>query len=120
MNELSKPEWRNKGSFEDSMTCSVYFYITHPQDGAQSNITGGAGSLAVTDGKYVKYHFAYFEYFMDSNNRNIAVYHGAGFHGTGAKPGDAVSLDSAPAYDEGMWNIYEMDSAGNYTYFGTV
>jgi hypothetical protein len=95
MNNLPPVSW--KTGYEQYVTCSVYFVLSG------SNVNPGAGTVS----NYVNYVFAYSEYFMTANNKNLAVYHGAGADG-GAAPAD------------GDWHIYEVDSGGNKTYLGSM
>ena len=118
MNDLPAPVWRGTGTFEDLTTCSVYFYQKDPVSGNDSNIQGGGTSLSAANGKFVKYFFAYSEYYKTEGNRQLAIFHGIRFHGTGDQPGTIVDILSTGYADTG-WHIYEKTASG-YEYYGSL
>ena len=106
MNDLPAVGWKN--GYEQNLTCSIYFLLSG------SNINTDAS--AIDSGKYVRYDFAYSEYFMTDNGTDYAVYHGIRFHGNGAAKGDAAT--GSPSRDAGAWHIYEI-TGGQMKYFGS-
>ena len=113
MNPLQPPEWRS-GAGEQWVTCSVYCKL------AGSNINASVTDIDTTAGKFVKYDFAYSEYYLEDGNRRFVIYHGIQYHATNDKPGVAIGAGANPIKDENYsWHVYEYDG-GNLTYFGSV
>lgn len=107
MNDLQPPTWRNTLTFEDLVTCSIYFY----RDPAILDLN----TPSITAGSFVRYNFAYSEYYMLDGNRQFAIYHGIRFHEENAQPG---AVANTPVADPG-WHVYLYDS-GTLTYFGSL
>jgi len=109
MNILQPPSWKTGAEFEKWVTCSVYFELDNSI--IISNVSG------VASGKFVRYNFAYSEYYFSEGNKQYAIFHGIKFHGTGDGPGTAVTWNT-PTRDMD-WHVYEYDN-GVLTYYGSV
>ena len=113
MNDLPEPDWRNTLTFEDRVTCSVYFSLNG------SNIQGSGTNLSVKPGEFAKYKFVYSEYYGTFNNRQMAIFHGARLHSAGADPGVAAGALQLDPPDNPGWHIYEM-TGGTLYYYGSI
>jgi len=95
MNPLLPLDWR-----PDRVVCSVYFTI------AGSNVNAGVTGVAA--GTFIRYNFAFSEYFMSDGNRNLAIYHGATIDSTGVP--DAL-VDG--------WHVYAVNGT-TYSHVGSI
>jgi type II secretory pathway pseudopilin PulG len=114
MNDLLPVPWKTGN--EKNLTCSIYFALT------DSDVNSGIAGVAA--GKYVRYSFAYSEYFTTVNGKNFVIYHGAKWHSSSAKPGDNAGnafSSGSPSQDPGVWNVYEIEkSDGTRIFYGAI
>jgi len=96
MNPLDPLDWR-----PDRVVCSVYFTI------AGSNVN--AGVTGVAPGTFIRYNFAFSEYFMTVGNRNLVIYHGAMIDTNTGVPNALVD----------GWHVYAVNGT-TYTHEGSI
>jgi len=94
MNGLDPPgDWKSGDDTEQQVAHSVYFLLSG------SSVDGTVS--AVEEGEFVRYKFAWSEYFMTKNGKNYAIYHGIKYSGGSVDAPDGATTAAG-------WHIYEV------------